>query len=73
MSQSPITPQRIRHLPPMLRMVFLVLALLTLLMPFDLLPDLAPLAGWLDDTAAFGYLAFELIQSIRAWRARKNS
>lgn len=73
MSQTKLTPQRVRHLPPVLRVIVLVVALLTVLLPLDLMPDLAPLIGWIDDLAAFGYLAFELIQSIRSWRQGKSS
>lgn len=73
MSETKIVSQRVRNLPPVLRIIFLIVALLTIVLPFDLVPDLAPVIGWLDDLAAFVYLVFELIQSIRSWRSSPKS
>lgn len=69
-SDIAVTPRR--TLPPVLRIIFLAVALLTILLPVDAVPDLAPIIGWLDDAVAVGYLAFELVQSIRSWRQGKS-
>ncbi|MBI4032617.1 DUF1232 domain-containing protein [Candidatus Berkelbacteria bacterium] len=65
------TVATVRRFPPLIRIILLAVAFLTLLLPIDAVPDLAPLIGWLDDTVAFGYLAFELVQAIRSWRQGK--
>ncbi len=61
-TRQSITP-RLR--PPWWRNLLMVVAVLTLLLPIDALPDLAPVIGWLDDLVAGLYLVSELITRLR--------
>jgi len=49
--------------------VLLLLALLYLVFPTDLVPDVLPLAGWVDD---LGVIAFALAWVNRAFRRSKE-
>jgi len=44
----------------MLRILLIVLALIYILSPYDLLPDIFPVAGWLDDAFLLGVLLYYL-------------
>ena len=50
---------------PALRWVLLLLAFLTLISPWDVLPDLAPVLGFADDLLALLYLLQQAIHSLR--------
>ncbi|MGI6103299.1 MAG: DUF1232 domain-containing protein [Patescibacteria group bacterium] len=43
----------------------MALALLTLISPLDVLPDLAPPIGWADDLVALLYLVQQALASLR--------
>lgn len=44
----------------LLQLLLSLAAVLTVLLPTDLFPDLIPVIGWLDDLVAAGYLVYEL-------------
>ena len=52
--------------------VTVVLAVLYLLWPLDLLPDLAPLIGWLDDIGFVGMASWYLIHATNRYMDTKN-
>jgi uncharacterized membrane protein YkvA (DUF1232 family) len=43
-------------------MLFLALWLLYLASPIDLVPDMIPIVGWLDDIGLLGYLGYALMK-----------
>lgn len=47
-----------------------VAAVVTLLLPVDSLPDILPLAGWLDDILAAGYLVSEFFAFVKRRSSR---
>jgi uncharacterized membrane protein YkvA (DUF1232 family) len=47
--------------------VLVILALAYLLWPLDLLPDVAPVLGWLDDLGFVGVAAWYLVHATREY------
>lgn len=49
--------------------LFALLAVIYVIVPIDLIPDIAPIVGWLDDvgaaTAAAGWVATEIMKDLR--------
>lgn len=51
--------------------VLAVIALVYLLWPLDLVPDVAPLVGWLDDIGGLTFATISLITTIRRYQNKK--
>jgi hypothetical protein len=47
------------------RVVLILLALLYIVIPYDVVPDFRPVLGWLDDVFILGLLVYYLV-----WRGR---
>lgn len=47
------------------RVVLILLALLYIIIPYDVVPDFRPVLGWLDDVFILGLLVYYLV-----WRGR---
>lgn len=56
----------------LLKILFSIAAIVTILLPTDLLPDIIPFVGWLDDVLAAGFLLRELLDLIRSKRNPTN-
>lgn len=46
-----------------MQFLYVLLALLYVVWPIDLVPDLIPIIGWIDDLVALGYVGYVLISS----------
>ena len=46
-----------------MKALYILLALLYIVWPIDLIPDLIPVLGWIDDVAALGFIGYTLIAS----------
>lgn len=53
---------------PTWRKLMALLAVLYVAMPFDAVPDVIPLVGWLDDVGVMGAIAFFFVKEINAHR-----
>lgn len=47
------------------RILVSIAAVGTLIVPIDMLPDLVPVVGWMDDLIAAGYLLLEFVQLLK--------
>jgi uncharacterized membrane protein YkvA (DUF1232 family) len=52
---------------------FLVAAIITLILPFDLIPDAIPVIGWLDDLASIIFVLKEVLEFFQKRRLVVNS
>ncbi len=48
-----------------------LVAALTILLPTDLVPDVVPVLGWLDDILAVLLLVYQITDAIRERRAKR--
>lgn len=48
-----------------------LVAALTILLPTDLVPDVVPVLGWLDDIFAVLLLVYQIADAIRERRAKR--
>lgn len=53
---------------PMWRKLMALFAVLYVALPFDAVPDVIPLIGWLDDVGVMGAVAFFFMREINAHR-----
>lgn len=46
-----------------MKLLYILLAIIYILSPIDLLPDIIPIIGWVDDLAALGFVGYKLLTS----------
>lgn len=54
-----------------IRWIAVIAAILTLLLPTDLVPDLVPILGWLDDLLGILVLVYQVVDTVRERRSKK--
>jgi uncharacterized membrane protein YkvA (DUF1232 family) len=46
-----------------MKLLYILLAIIYIISPIDLLPDIIPVIGWIDDLCALGFVGYTLIAS----------
>lgn len=53
--------------------LLIIISIIYLIWPLDLLPDIAPILGWLDDIGFVGFAIWYLRGKVEEWKAKQRS